>query len=1383
MSKNSTLLGAITRSSITVGYIDPTLGYVDNVSINDANKYAQNNPGTIFIFIDGDNTLRFLNINEVNSLKTSDIVSKKDKCDTTAKKCGPPLINFFGGGGVGATANPIIGTVGSLLAVDIISGGYGYRFPPKVEAIDDCQFGSGAVLRSRLGETSTTFRVFDTEDDVEEYVIEEDESESIVEWGPDGEPLGEWNADDYDFDNQSDPIRDEIERFQRTVIETPFWSTRKNKPTRITSLDQSYSTSYDVVFPSWNEFMNTYAISPVPPSDFPGSDFSGRIFTFEWVQEFPYEGIYTFNGLCDNVATVYIDDDLVVENLNGFNQPVSSFSRSITEGFHTIRVDLLNIPVQENQPVSVSSKVDVTFRVYGQGRNCDKMKVSFTSQDGKDSFTLNGSESSGKSRKDIIRIRPNVNYNVSVTSIRGQVEQGTISNGTKNKEGGLIESNKIFGDHIGSDNDNDDVQITAESGIFKPSNKKEQGGRSTYKLVFRVDSDAPSTAPSNTVKSSQSSISTRYSIPKIKISEKKGQYYIEVEGEGTVKAKVKMDINDNPFTNGIAASEIVLPTDAGNVSFKRTLLGKTDTFTSSFLSYKEKETITKNVVFTGGKKYGPIEIIGSSSGQRLNGSKRLDLFDQDGQDANIRFEIFSIEPTKQSDLLVDSVISPISWNQNPMGISLTIDAPIPPTPKEPLAIVNDTRCPPNPIWSTRFSNSTESWYPVRFDEPNTWSKFMNRYAVSPVLPLNTPGSDTSGITFSNTWDVNIPFDGFYTVKGTADDFARVLIDGIEVKVLDGFNINNPSSVKVFITEGSHTITTEVLNYPRNLPTTIDKKIFSTQDWRNPTRSVSDVDVVFRVYGQGRNSNKLIANFTSENGKDSFTISGAKSSGQSRKDIVKVKPGVKYKVSITSIRGPVEQGTISNETKNKEGGLIESNKIFGDHIGSDNDNDDIQITTELGIFTPSNKRERGGRSTYNLVFYVDPNDISSGSVTTVGDVKYSGPPIFAHSDRRWSDFTNNYSVSPKVFTNISEPEPPVVGKYTLTWSNVDFPEDGTYKINFQADNEATLKIGGKLIKKVSDFSSVPVQYTANVTAGKYDVVVELENFERSEDDVNRNSYRFIQNPMAVALYISKDITFNNSTNTSWLGNPMGVSAVLISPPCPKDIGGRGVVEDVIVEDPGNGYLQPTPTGQNYPVTLELVDVIVTDPGINYNCGFDEIKIVPDNGAQLSYTCDSFGRIVDVTVEQPGSGFTSYPNIFMQTPTQVIGAPEDGLGVISTQTQPTGVNASFIPVFRVVRDPIEVTEDKLIQVTDLVGLKQTGYVNGRAYYGVVYYENGIRYAGYYKTTGTPIVVYNTLQESIAGRITTPASAIEVSGTDISTNDPRLNIPQTPQTTTEL
>jgi hypothetical protein len=122
-------------------------------------------------------------------------------------------------------------------------------------------------------------------------------------------------------------------------------------------------------------------------------------------------------------------------------------------------------------------------------------------------------------------------------------------------------------------------------------------------------------------------------------------------------------------------------------------------------------------------------------------------------------------------------------------------------------------------------------------------------------------------------------------------------------------------------------------------------------------------------------------------------------------------------------------------------------------------------------------------------------------------------------------------------------------------------------------------------------------------------------------------------------------------------------------------------------------------------------------------------------------------------------------------------------MQSPTQPTGVNASFVPVFRVVRDPIEVPEDRLIQVTDLVGLKQTGYVDGRAYYGAVYYDNGVRYAGYYKTTGTQTIVYDTLQESITANIITPPSAIEVSGTDVSSNDPTLNIPRTLRTTTEL
>ena len=188
---------------------------------------------------------------------------------------------------------------------------------------------------------------------------------------------------------------------------------------------------------------------------------------------------------------------------------------------------------------------------------------------------------------------------------------------------------------------------------------------------------------------------------------------------------------------------------------------------------------------------------------------------------------------------------------------------------------------------------------------------------------------------------------------------------------------------------------------------------------------------------------------------------------------------------------------------------------------------------------------------------------------------------------------------------------------------------------------------------------------------------------------------------------------------------------------------------------------TQTPEQYPVCLILDEVLVENPGINYNCGVDRLQIVPDNGVILDYVCDSFGRISRVKILDNGTCFPEYPSITMLTD--------------------TGINASFRPVFRVVRDPIDpaLTRDnqKLIQVTDLVGLKQTGYIDGRPYYGAVFYENGIRYAGYYKTVGTLIRVYDTLQESITAEVTTAPSAIEKFGTDNNSNNPRLNIPGTP------
>ena len=135
--------------NIKVGYISEIAGYVQNVSISDANTYAELNPDTEFIFIDGDEKVRFLTISEVNALTPKNLL-RSDPCVTGDQPCGPPKLKFFGGGGVGASGNPVVDVNGNLIAVDLVSGGFGYTSPPQVQVIDPCNNGSGAVLQTLI---------------------------------------------------------------------------------------------------------------------------------------------------------------------------------------------------------------------------------------------------------------------------------------------------------------------------------------------------------------------------------------------------------------------------------------------------------------------------------------------------------------------------------------------------------------------------------------------------------------------------------------------------------------------------------------------------------------------------------------------------------------------------------------------------------------------------------------------------------------------------------------------------------------------------------------------------------------------------------------------------------------------------------------------------------------------------------------------------------------------------------------------------------------------------------------------------------------------------------------------------------------------------------
>jgi hypothetical protein len=66
--------------------------------------------------------------------------------------CNPPSINVFGGGGSGASALPIFGSIsegtGSIIGAILTSGGSGYAYPPFVSITDNCGKGYGAVAQS-----------------------------------------------------------------------------------------------------------------------------------------------------------------------------------------------------------------------------------------------------------------------------------------------------------------------------------------------------------------------------------------------------------------------------------------------------------------------------------------------------------------------------------------------------------------------------------------------------------------------------------------------------------------------------------------------------------------------------------------------------------------------------------------------------------------------------------------------------------------------------------------------------------------------------------------------------------------------------------------------------------------------------------------------------------------------------------------------------------------------------------------------------------------------------------------------------------------------------------------------------------------------------------
>jgi len=443
----------------------------------------------------------------------------------------------------------------------------------------------------------------------------------------------------------------------------------------------------------------------------------------------------------------------------------------------------------------------------------------------------------------------------------------------------------------------------------------------------------------------------------------------------------------------------------------------------------------------------------------------------------------------------------------------------------------------------------------------------------------------------------------------------------------------------------------------------------------------------------------------------------------------------------------------------------------------------------------------------------------GSGTVKDGVIYTGPELFHKNFSGWGPFMNKSSVS----QNPSVENPQVIN---YTWENVDFPETGNYKIKFQNDAHADLYLDGKKIIAsnfdnevgVSDidkanFKGSGVFRNVSIEKGKHTLMVGPPNPNLIDTLFKQPAgYVWQNNPSGFALEIVKEMSIARKGSDgkiitkSWKENPVMVSAHLIPPPCPRMVEGKGSIKKITPVIPGCGYPPGGGGGDPdiYDVTLELTEIIVEDGGINYDPE-DEVIITGGDGDPVippfKPKTGLFGEIIDIelpprvgipttiTGTPPPPG-TPPPGTPVETIEPLTPPPEDGEGDgwpgftgwpdISISTS-TGIGFVGTPIFTVRRTPPLVDPNRLLQVTDLVGLKQTGYYDGKPYYGSIFYKNGIKYAGWYETAGQLVQIYDTLQESITAMVTTPASAIQRQGSDVTSNDPRLNIPGTPDNLT--
>ena len=77
-------------------------------------------------------------------------------CSTNVLKCGPPRVDFLGGGGQGASGSAIVNALGQIIGVAVAGRGSGFIEPPLLSFFDSCEngYGAGGFVRIKDGSVS-----------------------------------------------------------------------------------------------------------------------------------------------------------------------------------------------------------------------------------------------------------------------------------------------------------------------------------------------------------------------------------------------------------------------------------------------------------------------------------------------------------------------------------------------------------------------------------------------------------------------------------------------------------------------------------------------------------------------------------------------------------------------------------------------------------------------------------------------------------------------------------------------------------------------------------------------------------------------------------------------------------------------------------------------------------------------------------------------------------------------------------------------------------------------------------------------------------------------------------------------------------------------------